>query len=122
MTIKDIKYIVRRYAFIAMAIKEKLDVIKFYVGHRREVIVVDETVKTVKQVIDDVYDYERETWMQKMMKKVQRGDKDIKTIQDFPYERSAYYMKKRRFINKVYSCCIAKSLVSYDEALREEIA
>ncbi|MBO7297601.1 MAG: hypothetical protein J6U60_00980 [Clostridia bacterium] len=55
-----LKYIVRRYSFIEDAIKDNVEVIKFYVGKRREIIVLDEKVKTVKQIIDDVYESEKE--------------------------------------------------------------
>lgn len=122
VTKREIKYIVRRYSFIENAIKEGLSVIKFYVGKRKEVIVIDERIKTVKQIIDDVYESEKQDWLQKMMGKIRKGKKDVNIIIDFPYEKNAYYMKKKAFLNKVYACCIAKDLVSYQEILRENIA
>lgn len=122
VTKQEIKYIVRRYSFIENAIKDNVDVIKFYVGKRREIIVLDERIKTVKQIIDDVYESEKQEWLKRMMAKIRKGKTDINIIMEFPYEKNAYYMKKKAFFDKVYACCIAKNLVSYQEILREEIA
>lgn len=122
VTTKQIKYIVRRYSFIEQAIKDGVDEIKFYVGKRREVIRVDETIKTVKQIIDDVYESEKQEWLKRMMGKIRKGATDVNIIIEFPYEKNAYYMKKKGFIYKVYACCAAKNLVTYEEILNEEIA
>ena len=122
VTKKQIKYIVRRYSIIENAIKDNVDEIKFYIGKRKEVIRVDEQVKAVKQIIDDVYEVEKQEWLKRMMGKIRKGKTDVNIIMDIPYEKNAYYIKKKAFFDKVYACCVAKSLVSYEEILNEAIA
>ena len=54
-------------------------------------------------------------------KRSKKGRCDVAIIHDVHWEKNAYYDKKRKFIEKVYKCCIKLQLVDYEEIINEEI-
>lgn len=93
----------------------------YRIGKKKELLVINEEVKAVIEVIDDIIDSEETPWLQEMIKDVRSGRRDISIQYDSPVERTKYYLTKERFINKVYECCIYKGYVTYSEILKSNI-
>ena len=91
------------------------------IGKRKEHLVLDEEVRAVIKIIDDIIDSEETIWLKEMFKEVRFGRKDISIQYDSPVERTKYYLTKERFINKVYECCIFKGFVTYEDILKNNI-
>lgn len=122
MTRREVETIIKRYFRIEKAIKNGVKTAIFYIGHRRQLIEIDEKVKCVMSIIEDIYRIEQREWFRKIIKGITHGYTDIRLIQEAPIEKNGYYKRKQKFFDKVYQCCIAKQLVSYEDIINEAIA
>lgn len=117
-----IENVIKRYTYITHAIKLNLSRAVFYVGNRKQVIEINDAVKTVCDIIVSVYKKQKSEIIRQMISEILVGISDVRIIHDMPFEKNAYYAKKQAFFQKVYNCCIARHLVSYEDVLNEEIA
>ncbi len=122
MTKAEIEWIIRRYKYIQKAIRQRTDTYDVYIGKRKCRIVITEEVKKVCRIIEDVRKTLAEDWIKKMVNGILRGKSDTSLIIELPCEKGMYYDRKRKFIEQVYRCCIARDMVQYEELLREGIA
>lgn len=122
MTKNEIGYIVKRYYFVNIAKEKNLPQAVFYKGNRKKVVEINEKVKTVLDVIVKVYESEKNNWMKFMIRCIMAGESDKYIMRNFPYKGEAYYARKKKFFNKVYTCCSCCGVVELGEALDEEIA
>lgn len=93
----------------------------FYISKRKERLVIDEEVKMIVEILDDIIIRENELWLKSIYQKVKRGNKDIYIIMDSPLSKGKYYVVKSQLVNKIYDCCICRGLVTYEEILNEVI-
>ena len=121
MTKAELGYLLQRYRFIAKALNKNQQKISFYVGNRKETIIIDERVKAVISIVDDVLRSEKAMIAQIIRYRFKLGYSDEKIILSLPLSRSTYYRLKRTIENKIYQLCIYRGLVSYDELLNEKI-
>lgn len=121
MTKAELIYILQRYHFIAKELNGNKNPIVFYVGNRKEVIDIDEQVKTVFSVIDDIMSNESPLIVKLMTYWLKYGYTDEAIIIRMPLSRSSYYRLKRTIENKIYQCCILRGLVTYEELLNDKI-
>ena len=121
MTKAELIYILQRYRFIAKEIKSGNKQIIVYVGNRKEVINIDEQVKIVFSVIDDIMSNETPLVVKIMTYWLKYGYPDENIILKTPLSRSAYYRIKRTIENKIFQCCILRGLVTYEELLNDKI-
>ncbi len=119
MTKDKIEEIVRRYVYISRAIKANKTELIFYVGHRKQNITITPQIVCVCEIIKDILDTPIEPWVRTMICGILKGRSDVSLILELPCERSMYYDKKRRLIEQIYCCCIAKQLISYEDILKE---
>lgn len=122
MTKDAVENVIKRYAQITYALERDLRYAIFYVGKRREVIEITDEIKKVCEIIKNVLNKEKDFFIRQMIKDIIAGKTDIYIMQNMPYSKNAYYTRKQGFIEKVYDCCIARRLVSYEDVLNEEIA
>ena len=118
----EIENVIKRFAQITDAIKRGLNRAVFYVGKRREVIEITDEIKAVCEIIIAVCEKQSNFYIRHMINSILAGVSDVRIIQDMPCERNAYYDKKQKFSDKVYACCAAQKLVSYEDILNEEIS
>lgn len=121
MTKAELGYILQRYRFIAKALNKNQPEISFYVGNRKEKIVIDDKIKAVFSIIDDVMQTEESMITNIMRYRFKLGYTDEKIISGVPLSRSTYYRIKRTIEDKIYQCCILRGLVSYDELMSNKI-
>ncbi len=121
MTKKSMEYLVKRYQYIARAVKKDLSEAVFYVGNRKNRIPITEEVKTVFEIINLVYKEEEDTLMRRMMKGIMTGEKDRYIMRQIHYGKNAYYPRKNAFMDKLFNLCIYRKLVSFDEILKSTI-
>lgn len=121
MTKEKVKYIIKRLAYFSRMMEEEKTEEDCRIGKRKEHLVLDEEVRAVIKIIDDIIDSEETIWLKEMFKEVRFGRKDISIQYDSPVERTKYYLTKERFINKVYECCIFKGFVTYEDILKNNI-
>ena len=121
MTKDKLVYLLNRYRFIAKALVCNQSEVSFYVGNRKETIIIDDEVKTVFAVIDDILMVESPLVVKIMTYWLKLGYSDEHIIIETPLSRSSYYGIKRRIEDKIFKCCILKELVSYNELLNEKI-
>ncbi len=122
MTKEKIEKIIKRYKYMRKAIKEGKDEVAFYVGNRKECIIITGEILAIYEIIEEVRKGIDISWLKRMIDGILNGDSDIWLISNLPCERSMYYNTKRKFIDNIYHCCIAKGMLSYEELLKEGIA
>ena len=115
MTKDMVEEIVKRYPYIIRAVKEGRDAAVFSIGNRKMRIAVGEETKAVCSIIEEI------RYILKMIEGLKRGESDVAIIQKVAWERNAYYERKKRFIEKIYKCCIGRHMVAYEDILAEEI-
>ena len=103
------------------AVAEGKDSAIFYVGKRRQKIEITQETKEVCKIIEEISKRETNEDVLCMIDGIKKGRCDVAIIHDVHWEKNAYYDKKRKFIEKVYKCCIKLQLVDYEEIINEEI-
>ena len=121
MTKDMVEEIVKRYPYIIRAVKEGRDAAVFSIGNRKKRIAVGEETKAVCSIIEEIREREKNRYILKMIEGLKRGESDVAIIQKVAWERNAYYERKKRFIEKIYKCCIGRHMVAYEDILAEEI-
>lgn len=121
MTKRGVQKIVKRYPYVARAVAEGKDSAIFYVGKRRQKIEITQETKEVCKIIEEISKRETNEDVLCMIDGIKKGRCDVAIIHDVHWEKNAYYDKKRKFIEKVYKCCIKLQLVDYEEIINEEI-
>lgn len=116
-----IEEVLRRYSYIQTALKEGKTEVNFYVGKRKQKIVIDATLKIIFAIIEDIAKQEKDIYIKMMIEGIKKGDSDKYIMTHLPMEKNAYYDRKKKFIDKIYQCCICKGLISYEEILNESI-
>ncbi len=117
MTKSDIERIVKRYQRIKKMIKQNILKDSFYVGNRLMCIELNDEYKRIYETIEDIYLNMKEDWIKKLIGDILKGKSDVYLLQRYPCARSLYYTIKKEFIEKIYQCCIAKRMVSYEELI-----
>lgn len=120
MTKDEVVLIVKRFPYIDKAIESERSCAKFYIGNRKQVINITDKVKKVKELVMLLYETQQDKWLKLMIKGLLTEKLDIQIMQEIHISKSAYYPKKEAFIQKVYECCIAKGLVTFEEILKEK--
>ena len=120
MTKEKLKWIIKRLPYILKMLQEGVEQISVYISKRKEKIAIDEDVKTVIEIMDEIIDHERIEWRKKFFMQIRKGHKDIAIIFDCPMERTKYYLAKKEFIDKIYQCCIYRGLVDYEDILNAQ--
>lgn len=121
MTKSELPEIIRRCPFIHRAVEEEQPVVSFYIWYRKIVFEITEEVRVVVSVIDEIYNSEENEWVRLMIKGITSGGSDIAIIHDLPIERNAYYVRKQKFLDKIFECCIFRQMVSYDDIMNTTI-
>ncbi len=122
MTKKEVEHIIKRYAYIKKAMKAEKEIYYFYIGHRKQELVITEQVRMVYEIIEDVRKNSQVGWLGEMVNGILEGKSDTSLIHKLPCERNMYYKWKEKFIQTIYRCCAAKQLIGYEELLKEGIA
>lgn len=120
MTKDGVEDIVKRYSYIGQAMKDGKETAVFYIGLRKQVVDITEETIAVCKIIEEIYSHANE-WVRNMIDGLKKGKSDMTLICMLPWERNAYYARKRKFIEKIYNCCIFQDMVDYDDILNEEI-
>ena len=115
-----IKMVIKRYSDILTQMKNGREG-KIYLRKYREWICIDEEVKVIIEIIEEIVERETLVWMKTFYREILKGYSDIKILIDIPVERGKYYQIKKSFFNKIYECCIFKGLVRYEEILEYDI-
>lgn len=122
MTKAEVDKIIKYYMHVKEAIELCLSLATFEIGKRKKVIAITEQVKKVCEIIDMVYKSEEDEKLKSMIKHILDGVKDLYIMQNVVhYEKNAYYTRKSAFRGKVYSCCAACGLATFEEVLKEKI-
>ncbi len=122
MTRTEIEFIIKRYKYFKKALKENKVEDSFYIGKRKQNIIITEEVKMVYAIVEDVRKNIKDDWLYKMINGILAGKSDTYLIEMLPCERNMYYKWKEKFIQTVYRFCVAKQMVDYEELLKEGIA
>lgn len=122
MTKDEVSYVIKRYSFLYKPIKNGNAAAVFYVGNRKQTIEITSEVKTICEIIEIVYETEKDLTVKQMIKGLISGRSDIWIMHGLPFSKNAYYSRKGMFFEKIYNCCKARGLVSFEEILVEEIA
>lgn len=117
MTKEEVGTIIKRYPYIAQAVRESKDCAVFYVGNRKFSYAVTCTVKAVCVIIQDVTSRIGDGWPKWMVEGMLSGKSDLSLIMELPCSKNAFYSRKDNFYNTVYMGCAAKNIISYEEAL-----
>ena len=89
-----------------------------YISGEKEYIVIDNDVVAVLEIMDEIIEYEEIEWRKKIYLGIRNGYNDIPIMVNSPLGRTTYYEEKRKFVDKIYQCCIYKRLVDYEDILR----
>jgi len=120
MTRTDIKYILKRFRHIKSAILNGVSELTIYVSKRRENITITLEIKVCVEVIEKIYEVEKDGFFGTIIKEIITGNEDIEIITGNPISRTSYYFLKDGLIWKILCCCAVKGLVTIDEVLFDE--
>ena len=121
MTKEKIRHVLKRLPYILQMIDEGKTEAYFYISKRSEKIVIDDEVRAIVEILDEIIRHENSSWLKTIFLKVRKGKKDVYIMIDSPLGRGKYYLVKARLVNKIYDCCIYRGLVSYEDILNDEI-
>ena len=62
MTKEGIEEIIRRYSNLERYVKDGETVASFYIGNRKQTVMITEAVRTVYRIVDEIYERE-DKWM-----------------------------------------------------------
>jgi hypothetical protein len=71
-----IEEVLRRYSYIQTALKEGKTEVNFYVGKRKQKIVIDATLKIIFAIIEDIAKQEKDIYIKMMIEGIKKGDSD----------------------------------------------
>lgn len=117
LTKKQIANIVKRASFINEMVKKNIPSKVFQIANKKETIVIDDEIRTVLAIEDEIVKNEPSQWLRHVFAGIKAGQKDIYILSGNPLARTKFYEVKREFVNRIYSCCIYKGLVSYEDIL-----
>ena len=121
MTKNKLKRIIKRLPYILEMIRDGRQETNIYISKEKEHIVVDDEVFAVLKIMDEIIEYEKEEWRKRIFTELRNGNKDIKIMMGTPIGRTKYYDEKKKFIDKIYQCCIYKHLVDYEDILKTRV-
>ena len=121
MTKDKIRHVLRRLPYVLELLNENKTESYFYISKRTEKIVVDEEVRAIVEILDEIISREDSLWLKKIFLKVRKGNKDIYIMMDSPIGRGKYYLIKTQLVDKIYDCCIYRGFVSYEDILNERM-
>lgn len=121
LTKEKIKHVLRRLPYVLQMLNEDKTEAYFYISKRTEKVVIDDEVRAIVDILDEIIRRENSSWLKKIFLKVRKGNKDVYIMIDSPLGKGKYYLIKARLVNKIYDCCIYRGLVSYEDILNEEI-
>ena len=121
LTKEKIKHVLKRLPYVLQMLEEGKSESYFYISKRTEKIVIDDEVRAVVEILDEIISRENSSWLKKIFLKVRKGNKDVYIMLDSPLGRGKYYLIKAHLVNKIYDCCIYRGLVSCEDILNEEI-
>ena len=122
MTKREVEKILKRYPFVTRAIKIGKPQAVFYIGNRKKVIDITDETKTVCELIEIVYNEEKDANIKFMIKELRLGANDTYIMERIHCSKNAYYSRKAAFIGKVFNLCISRNIVTFEEILTERIA
>lgn len=121
MTYTEIEYVLKRMPYIEKAIKSNKDFICFYVGHRKEKILLNESIYTICSILEDIYEKEND-FVKHIINKVLKGGKsDCWLIIRSPMSKNYYYRIKQELYQRIFLCCVEKKIMSYAEIMSKRI-
>ena len=118
MTRNKLKRIIKRLPYILEMLHDGKKESNIYISREKELIVIDDEVFAVLEIMDEIIEYEKTEWRRNIFTELRKGSKDIKIMMGTPIGRTKFYDEKKKFIDKIYQCCIYKHLVDYDDILR----
>lgn len=121
MTKEKLKWIIKRLSYILEILHDGKTKISAYISGKKELIVIDNDVIAVLEIMDEIIEYEEIEWRKKIFTGLRKGYKDIVIMLDSPLGRTKYYEEKKKFVDKIYQCCIYKHLVDYEDILRAKV-
>ena len=121
LTRQKIKRVLMRLPYILRMMDEDITEGKFYISKKTEWIVIDEDVKAIVGIINDILKRHSGNWAMDILQGKCVGEKDIKIMRDSPTSPNGYYYIKKELIHKIYACCATKGLIPYEEIINEAI-
>lgn len=121
MTKVTINRIIKRYSYLQPYIKRNEKVAVYYIGNRKFTTVLTYEIITICNIVEEIYVRVTDKWLKYMIGGIITNKSDVNIMMHSPWERNAYYKRKKEFYNCVYSCCIARGLVSYEEILADNV-
>ena len=122
MNKKEIYHLLKRYHYIIEAIQHGASETEICISGRRENIQIDEKIKTFVEIVQLVYEKEKNELIKSFMdKNIIQGQTNTSAFANKPLDRSTYYDYKNKFVDILYHCCISKGLVTLQEILEEDI-
>lgn len=118
MKLTEIDYILDRFYFILNR-KDDETAATFYIGNRKERINVDDDVRTLKEIIEDVILSESGEDKKMLVMWIMQGQNDVYILSHMLMSRSAYYRAKMVKRYKIYCLCACKGLLKYTDILEE---
>lgn len=119
MTKEKIKKTLKRLPVILQELKSLRQ--KTKIRRRRKGFIIDKEVIIIIETIDEIIENEKVQWVKNLLIKLKLGWSDIRILSDMPISRAEYYLLKNRLIEKIYSCCVYKGLIEYEDILKERI-
>lgn len=121
MTKEKLDWIFKRLAYILDMLRQNKFECFYYISNRREKIVIDDNVIEVLKKIEEIVAAEKTMWIKNTITMIIESKSDVYIIHNSPIGRTKYYLFKKAFKEKIFQCCIAKKMVSYDNIISSKL-
>lgn len=122
MNKKEIYHLLKRCHYIIEAIQRGKSEVNICISGRKENIQIDVRILTFLDILQIIYEKEKNHLIKNFMEKnIMRGKTNTSIFSTEPLDKSTYYRYKNKFVDILYHCCISKGLVTMQEILEEEI-
>lgn len=122
MTKDEIENVIKRFPYVTEAIRRGASEAVFYIGNRKFVIGITDEIKIVCNLVETIVREEKNELMKQMITGILAGKSDVNIMMRMPFSKNSYYARKQAFMAKIYNCCIARGLVTFEDVINERTA
>ena len=116
MTKEEVRYLLKRYVYIADALQNSRTVEFFSISNRKERIEITEAIKKFSNAVLKALEKEKDEFTKEIMESlVLKNNSDVYVFSHYNVTRGTFYTMKENFIDHLFCLCILYGLVTEEE-------
>lgn len=116
MTKEEVRYLLKRYHYIANALKNNRVSAFFSISGRKERIAITEDIKKFSNAVIKALEKIKDDFSKNILREtVLEGKSDVYVFTHFSITRGSFYTIKESFLDRLFNLCVFNGLVTEDE-------